>query len=182
MTTFESDPRPLPGSATPLIPVRKQAKGRSGSSLLMGLAALVAVGGIAFAAGRVTAPAAATGSGRGAFAANGTTASTSGTGGFARNGALTVSGTVAAVGGGTITVKTAAGTDTTFATTGTTTYHTAAVGTASDAAVGSTVEIQMAGFGGASRTGTGTGAAGSPAPAASPAANPTATDVTVVAP
>jgi hypothetical protein len=57
---------PTPATALPLASViaRPKASGGRGTSLLLVLAGAIAIGGIAFAAGRLTAPAAATTAGR----------------------------------------------------------------------------------------------------------------------
>jgi hypothetical protein len=192
MTTFEPGPA-TPGPTTPLIPIKPKAKRGGGGELLLGLAAVVAAAGIAFAAGRLTAPpsAAANGGTNGrnfgggpasSFVPNGSFQP--GQGGFGgRGSALSVEGTVTAVGTGSITIQTATGAQTTVATSGTTTYHRQGAATAADAAVGTKVLVQVTGFGGLGRGGAnaspGTGPAASGAP---DGASASASDITIVSP
>ncbi len=148
---------PGPLSPVPLIPPKPKQRG--GGGLLLALAALVAVGGIAFAVGRMTAPAAAASTnGRGTGFQNGAGNGGVPSGSFAPGafgrggvggafGGITLDGTVTAVGSGTITVKTANGTETTIPTSSTTTYHQQQAATSGDVAVGATVEVRLAGGG-----------------------------------
>ena len=124
----------------------------------------MAVGGVAFAVGRATAPAAAASTGRfnggfvggangpqGSFAPGGSF--TPGQGGFrgglfGGGGALTLSGTVTKVDASGVTLKTANGDEVTVSTDGSTTYHAATTGSASDVKVGSTVDVKVSGRGG----------------------------------
>ena len=101
-----------------------------------------------------------------------------GPGGFfaGGGGGITLQGTVAAVNGDSITLKTAAGAEITISTNGDTTYHQQAAATSSDVQTGSTVKVQVNGFRGG-RFGGG-GANASPAPSGAP--QTTATDITVV--
>ena len=129
-----------------------------GSRLVNGLlvvAAVVAIGGLAFAVGRMTAPATATTGTTGQNLGLGTdrfpTASGvpggfgfRGTGG----GAVTLQGTVSAISADSITLTTTAGTSVVVPTDTTTTYHAQADATRSGVAVGTTVKVELAGFGG----------------------------------
>jgi hypothetical protein len=118
-------------------------------NVVLVIAAAVAIGGVAFAAGRSTAPvSAATGNGRSAFGggpgasfvpgANGGP----GRGGFG-GGGLTLRGTVESVNGNTMTIKTASGQTIEVSTGASTTYNTQAPATASDVQAGKTVEVQV---------------------------------------
>lgn len=166
----------------PLAPAPKPKKSSSGMwlNLLLVVAAAVAIGGVAFALGRSTAPVAAAngragfpagqfGAGR-SFDPNASFAPGQGGGlGFGRGGGnVGITGTVDSVSADSITVKTANGQTVTFTLSGDTTYHQATVATAADVTTGATVTVRVGGFGG--------GAAG---PGASGAPALTATDVTV---
>ena len=126
--------------------------------LLLLVAALVAVGGIGFALGHLTAPsavAAANPSGRGGFGrgafpslAPGQTFNTSQFGGGLGRGGLGgvaggVTGTVQSVTATSITIQEANGTSVTIDTSGNTTYHAAAAASASDVKVGTSVTVQI---------------------------------------
>ncbi len=125
----------------------KSSTGR-GTTLLMGLAAAIAIGGLAFAAGRMTAPAAAsTGRGGGQFGGNGTGQVPGGTGGGAGfggrglGGGVSVKGTVTAISADSVTVKLASGASVTIPLNSSTTYHTASPSSAGAVAVGSDVSV-----------------------------------------
>jgi len=77
-------------------------------------------------------------------------------GGFLGGGSVTLTGTVTAVAADGVTIKLASGDEVTIATDGSTTYHTATAGSASDVTVGANVDVRVAagGFGG---PGTGNG-------------------------
>jgi hypothetical protein len=150
---------------------------RSGAAMLvnvlLGAALVVAVGGVAFAAGRATAPAAASAAGRTGFGqggagagpgASGAPARGGGFGGAGGAGAVSIQGTVEAIDGSSMTIKLPSGTTVTIGLNGATTYHSQAPATASDVTSGSTVIVQLAGRGG---PGGGPAASGAPAPAAS---------------
>src|SRR5512140_3279105 len=103
-------------------------------SILLAVGLLIAVGGVAFAVGRVTAPAQAAATTRGGFGnggfGNGGTggagAAGGGAGGFGRGGfggGVLVTGTVDSVSGTTMTLKEANGSTVTVNLAGTTTYH-----------------------------------------------------------
>ncbi len=181
---------PFPAAPTtepvrPLMPAAKPKKSSSGMwlNLLLVVAAAVAIGGVAFALGRSTAPvAAAAGAGRTGFGngqlgagrsfdPNASFAPGQGGGlGFGRGGGnVGITGTVDSVTADSITVKTANGQTVTFTLSGATTYHQATTATAGDVTTGATVTVRVGGFGG--------GAAGQPGASGAPAL--TATDVTV---
>jgi len=175
---FEVPPQPVAPAAKP--------KARSGTpgwiNVALGLALAVAIGGVAFAAGRMTAPATASanggagGNGRffpggnfpegfqgGGFGGNEGNRTGVGPGGRAFGGA-SIQGTVTAVTPDSITIHTAAGQDVTIALDAATTYHQQSSATSSDVKTGGTVIVRI-GFGDrTSETPTG----------------PTANDVTVV--
>jgi len=172
-------PAPVQPSATATTPAAppKPARGSGGRwlNILLVVALGIAVGGVAFAVGRSTAPAAAAstsgfrnggfvggGTGpQGSFAPGGSFVPGQGgfRGGFLGAGSLTLTGTVTAVDATGVTIKTANGDEVTIATDGSTTYHTATAGSASDVTVGASVDVKVAagGFGG---PGNGNGNAG----------------------
>jgi hypothetical protein len=160
---------------------------KSSSTLLnvvLGLAVVVAIGGVAFAAGRLTAPAAAANGftpGGGNGFANGPRPS--GAPGNLRGAGFdggALRGTVTAVTPTSITLTLSSGTTIQIPTDSSTAYHQQAAATSTDVAVGSTVLVELKDQGGAPVT---TGPGASLAPGATPG-TPTvgaATDVTVVA-
>ncbi len=146
------EPAMAPPPAAPPSPTRRSGSGRW-LNVVLGVAVVVAIGGVAFAVGRGTAPAsAATGNGRGGLVLNGggfpTGSFTPGgnggqvfRGGF--GGAPTINGTVESVDGDKITIKTADGQTITLTTDSDTTYHTQAPASAADVTPGSTVKVQL---------------------------------------
>lgn len=152
-------PSEQPAYPYPLTPVKPTRKGSGVLNVLLGLGLVVAVGGIAFAAGRLTAPASAStatggngGTGTGGFGRFGNNPNASfppgaaggGAGFFGRGaGGLAIQGTVTAVTADGITVELTGGQSITVGTDSSTTYQTAAAGTATDAAVGSDVLVQL---------------------------------------
>jgi hypothetical protein len=176
------EPGPFEVPRQPVTAVTPKAKGRGTSwiNVALGLALAVAIGGVAFAAGRMTAPATAAanggGAGNGRFGGNfagGGYFPGGGNGGTGRLGGLggggaSVQGTVTAVSPTSITLTTTGGQTVTIALNGTTTYHQESSATAGDVKSGGTVIVRL-GFG--ARDG---------GPTASGAPNLAATDVTVV--
>ena len=173
-----SAPAPQPVAA-PVLPSEtvlraapaKPAKsgGRPGAAtLVLVVGMIVAIGGIAFAVGRVTAPATAAASGRtGGFAAGGFptgsfTPGAGGTRGFGGGGALGLTGTVTAVAADHITIQVGgtSGRTVDVPVAGTTTYHTEAAADASVVAVGSEVTVRTARAAGTGQGGTGQGGTG----------------------
>jgi len=169
---------PPPAITVPTQPVVVAAaaprRSRSGTILNVILAAAlaVAVGGVAFAIGRSTAPVSASAA-NGGFVTNGGTGTPNSQfngprgsfvpgqggpafGGRGLGGGLTVTGTVTAVDATGVTIKTADGTEVKVATDGSTTYQKATAGAASDVTVGATVDVRVTG-GGFVRNGTGNG-------------------------
>ena len=137
----------------PDLPVARVQPRKAGSmwlNVVLGLAALVAVGGIAFAIGRNTAPAATGGAGNfpnfggnfpgGSFApdASGGLGSA-----FTRGGGFNLSGTVESITGDTLTLKTANGQTLEFSLGADTTYDSKTPATAADVKAGSKVEVQL---------------------------------------
>lgn len=175
------------------LPARPRRGGGSGMlvNALLGVALVVAIGGVAFAAGRATAPVAAaatrpgangqSGAGGGFFGPNASGAPTRGQGfgGGGLGGSVSVTGTVEAIDGSSITIKTAAGTTVTIGLNGDTSYHKQAAASASDVTTGSNVIVQLEGrgFPGGGRP----TASGAPSASGAPAAGfGTAGSVTVV--
>jgi hypothetical protein len=168
-----------PISQQPVTVTRKASSGARLLNVVLAVAVAVAIGGVAFAAGRSTAPVSAATGGRGglgggagfpggSFAPGASGQPGLGRGGFG-GGGLSISGTVESVDATTMTVKTAAG-QTIQVTTGTsTTYHTQSAASASDVQAGTSVQIQLEG---------GAGRPSASAPPSGPVG--TASSVTVV--
>ncbi len=166
-------------------------KGDRTFTILLAVGLLIAVGGVAFAVGRVTAPAAAATPTRGGFGAGGFGGTGTGGAGFTRGGfggGVLVTGTVDSVSGTTMTLKEANGSTVTVNLASTTTYHAQAAATAADVTTGKQVQVgvQVAGgIGGQDVPGASPGAAANPSPAANGAPTTrtiTARDVTIVTP
>ena len=139
---------PVPASALPLASViaKPKSSGGRGASLLLVLAGAIAIGGIAFAAGRLTAPAAASPGRFGDGQLPGAGQRLPGNGqGLAGRGAgfagISLAGTVDAVSADSITVKLESGTSITIPLDAKTTYHAAAAATAGDVTAGSEVRV-----------------------------------------
>ncbi len=152
------EPVPAPVPAPVVRPVKRQGRG---GTVLLAVAGLVAIAGIAFAAGRLTAPPAAAagntgttnGGGRfggipgGSFAPGGFRGGgAGGAGGFGVGRGVDIRGQVTAVTPTSITVQVDNGsgtpTDVTIPLDTQTTYHQATAGSAADVTVGSTVVVQ----------------------------------------
>lgn len=150
----------------PVVPAPAQVplvKPKSSSRVLnavLAIAAVVAIGGVAFAVGRSTAPAAATSArgnlpngifqgGPGASLAPGESAGPSGFAGGGQGGlgglggGLTISGTVQSVAGDTLTIETASGQTVELNLDSDTTYHRKTDAAAAEVTAGSTVEVQL---------------------------------------
>jgi hypothetical protein len=151
---------PVVGETGPILgrPALPPADGslRSGGRLLnviLVLAMAVAIGGVAFAVGRATAPASAVGATGGFLDVSGGAVpggsfapGTNGKPGFVRGGLAsspTISGTVESIDGDVLTIKTASGELVTIRMGSDTTYHTQAPADASDVTTGSTVQVQL---------------------------------------
>jgi hypothetical protein len=155
---------------------------RPGSAKLLNavlaIAVALAIGGVAFAAGRLTAPAPTNpfgNGGPGQFFGNGGNGGNGGNNGqggprgFLTGGAITLEGTVESVTDTTLTLKTASGQTIQVALDGSTTYHAQSDASASDVTTGSSVLVRVSGF------------RGRPGASADPGgANQAASDITVV--
>lgn len=150
-TTFA--PHPVQPGA-PRVRVQPSRRSATGAwlNVILVVAATVAVGGVAFAIGRSTAPVAAANPGNGLFGdgnfARGSFApdASGGPGAFfgnGRGGGFNLSGTVQSVTGDTLTITTANGQTLEFTLGADTTYSTQTPATASDVKTGSTVEVQL---------------------------------------
>jgi hypothetical protein len=130
--------------------------GSSGAGrLVTTLAAIIAVAGLAFAAGRLTAPmttatgAGGAGPGAGASGAAGFDQAGdfapggAGPGAVAGGGAAALSGTVESVSGSSLTLKTPSGASVTVELSSSTTYHRQTAATGSDVSAGKEVLIQL---------------------------------------
>lgn len=166
-----SDPPLMAAAPAPLPPLsqvisRPQRSSGRGTTILFAVAAAIAIAGVAFAGGRLTAPAAAATTGRqfgngqfqggnGAFPGNGG-AFRGGVGGFG------ITGRVEAMGSDGVTLKLVSGQTVTIPIDTKTTYHATVGAAASDVTVGSTVRVtaERAGFPGASGAPTASGAPG----------------------
>jgi len=154
-------PAPIPGPVPVVTASSRPRSGRLLNLLLIG-AAIIAVGGVAFAVGRSTAPAA-TLPRFGAFTNDGTairpdgsfTPGAGGPGLFGRDGGLSLDGTVKAVSADSLTLTLADGREMTFKLDETTTYRQATPATATDVAVGDSVSVKVAGIGRAAGAGGG---------------------------
>jgi hypothetical protein len=146
--------------------VQPRKAGSMWLNVVLGLAALVAVGGIAFAIGRNTAPAATGGNFPGGNFPGGNFPNASGGlgggfpggsfapnasgglgGAFGRGGGFNLSGTVESITGDTLTLKTANGQTLEFSLGADTTYSSKTPATAADVKAGSKVEVQLRGIG-----------------------------------
>ena len=163
--SFPSQPVVAAGAPIPM--VKPRSSGRFLNAILA-IALAVAIGGVAFAVGRTTAPAAAATGNRGNFGAgnflgpgaNLAPGASVAPGGFigggqggpgSLGGGLTVSGTVQSVTGDTLTIETTAGQTVELSLGPDTTYHRKTDGAAADVATGSTVEVQLDFAGGLGR-------------------------------
>lgn len=158
---FETPVQTLP--AGPVVSATKPAARRGPASwinVLLGLAVAVAIGGAAFAAGRMTAPASAAANGfdgrsgnggrvfgNGEFPGGFNGGNGGGNGGpnvFGRGGGgASIEGTVTAISADSITIKTASGQDVTFSLTPATTYHQQSTATAGDVKTGGNVLVRI---------------------------------------
>lgn len=156
----ESPREPAPAPATePVVTARPKAKSGTPGwiNVALALAVAVAIGGVAFAAGRMTAPAAASANGggfrnipggfqgggyfgRGYFGGPGD--GQGGRGLFGAGGA-TIQGTVTSVSADKITITTAGGQTVDIALDGTTTYHQESSASSGDVKTGGTVIVRL---------------------------------------
>jgi hypothetical protein len=151
LPTNASDP-----VAEPFVPATRAKRKTSWLNVLLAAAVLAAIGGVAFAAGRLTAPAAAAGRnggfGGGGFPGGGNVRpGASGApgggsfpgGGFFGAGGVTIEGTVASKTADTLAITTANGQTVEISLPSTTTYHTEASATADSVQSGATVKVQV---------------------------------------
>jgi len=134
-------------------PTVKAKRGSSLLNALLGLALVVAVGGVAFAVGRMTAPQTAAfpngGPGGGNFPGGPGASFVPGGGGnvpgggLFGGGGLTLEGTVESVSGDTLTIRTADGQTVEVTLPAETTYHTQGSASSADVTSGSTVRVQV---------------------------------------
>ena len=180
------DPEPVAPEPAPVVRPRVPPSQRRsiGTSLVLGLAAVVAVGGLAFAAGRLTAPTAVAATGFNGARANGGAGTgefpraSGGTGGFgglrgAGGAGFGIQGTVTAVASDHLTLQLANGTTINVPLTSSTTYHQQTTGSASDVQVGKQVQVQLT-------RNTSDGAAASPGAGGATSGFGAASSVTVV--
>ena len=165
-STVDWGPAPtMPVAATaPTVVSKPSGRKRDPITVILGLAVLVAVGGVAFAAGRVTAPAQTVasrgggffngnGGGNGGNGGGGTGGTGNGTGnggGFGGGaagrfvgGALALSGTVTEITSDHITLQMTGGTTISIPIDSTTTYHSQTAATASQVTDGAKVLVQV---------------------------------------
>lgn len=181
--------RPVAGAPTPpagsrVVPVQPvmvaAARKRGPLDYILAIALVVAVGGVAFAVGRTTAPAQASVPNGGGFVPTGSfnpgaggpgggLGGGFGGGGGGFGGGLTIEGTVKSVDGSTLVIQTANGQEVTVNLDAGTTYHEATSADANAVAAGDEVTVRAAG--GGPGGGANPGASGTP--------SFTATDVTV---
>jgi hypothetical protein len=168
---------PPPVPTTP-VAVRAPSRKRGVVDVVLVVAAIFAVGGIGFAAGRVTAPTATAVAGGNRFQGGNGGAGQLGNGGgpaggfggafgggFGAGGAgITIRGEVVSVTADQLTLKLASGQTVQIPLSSSTTYHTATTASASDVTSGSTVQVQVTrgggGAGGTGNGGTGNGGTG----------------------
>jgi hypothetical protein len=153
----EPGPSEVPPQTVAAAPKMTARRGpASWINVLLGLAFAVAIGGVAFAAGRMTAPAAAAangldgGPGNGRVFTNGDLPGNVGGGnggkggpGLGRSGGASIEGTVTAISADSITIKTASGQEVTLSLTPSTTYHQQSTATAGDVKTGGNVLVRI---------------------------------------
>jgi hypothetical protein len=182
----------------PATPVVQPRRAGNALNILLAVAALIAVGGVAFAVGRFTAPASAAGAtntGRGGFfnpnasfqpgqgpRASGGPGGFGGFGGLAASGAFSLRGTVTSITPTSLTLRLENGNSITVGLDTSTTYHQQAAASASSVKSGQEVIVQLNGRGGFGGQG---GPNASPQPGASTGSSSTigpARDVTIATP
>jgi Domain of unknown function (DUF5666) len=147
------DPAPTVPSAPPNPIVNPTRRTSRVLDIALAVAAVLAIGGVAFAAGRLTAPASAGPAFARGLAPDGTVVTPDGSfdpngpkpGGLASNGGLAIDGEVTAIDADSITLKLADGQEMTFKLDAATTYHEAADASSSDVAVGDDVSVKVTG-------------------------------------
>lgn len=177
---------PAPFAAPPVLPAMSAPaaakRRRDPLTILMVAAAFVALGGVGFAAGRVTAPATANagrgglGGGGGAFAFPGGSFAPGGNGGLGRiAGGVSLRGTITEVTADRITLKLANGSTVSIPVDSNTAYHRQASATATDVTTGTEVQVQLSAGAGGGGGGQQPGASGAPGTGGRPAS-----DITIV--
>jgi hypothetical protein len=186
----------IPPSVAAKAAIGAASKGKSGPSaatLALVAALVVAGGGLGFAGGRLTAPAAGGGD-RGGFGpgagfpggggggggqgfpggpgASGAPGRNGGFGGF--NGNIAITGQVTAIADGSITVQTSSGQNVTIGVPSSVTYHAETTAAATDVAIGTKVQLSV------STPNVRPGASGAPGGNPAAGANFTATDILVM--
>lgn len=144
---------PMPAHDTPVSPVtaaRPSARKRGAIDVVLIVAAIFAIGGIGFAVGRVTSPAANTAATAGGGSVQGGQGNgqggqfpDGGQGGLFGAGGVTISGEVVAVTADQLSLKLASGQTIQIPLDSTTTYHSQAPATAADVTAGATVQVQV---------------------------------------
>lgn len=155
------EPAAMPDPTTePVVPGKvttgtNRPRGSMWVNVALGLALAVAVGGVGFAAGRMTAPASTAGTGPfgagqlpggGNFPGGGYFRGGNGDGagrGTFGGGGASITGTVESISGDALTLKLASGQTITVSLSGTTTYHSEAAASSSDVKTGGTVMIRV---------------------------------------
>ncbi len=151
------EPEPVPTEAVPMtsvLPGSSRPAGAGWVNVALAIAIAMAIGGIGFAAGRMTAPSTlpVSAAGSGPTFGNGTGPGGGGFGGFGGDdggfrrelgSGASVQGTVQSVSNGVLTLKLASGGTIQIALNGTTTYHSQAAATSSDVQAGGTVIVRL---------------------------------------
>lgn len=143
----------VPGAVRP---GTSRPRGSMWVNVALGLALAIAIGGVGFAAGRMTAPASAAGAGTGRFgtgqfpggnfpggAYSGQNGNDGGARGFFGGGGASITGTVESISGDALTLKLASGQTIQVSLSGTTTYHSQATASSSDVKTGGTVIVRV---------------------------------------
>jgi hypothetical protein len=147
MTTEPIQPAAPVPSPAPVVAVPPRSRSGGVLNILLIVAAALALGGVAFAVGRSTAPVTTLqGLGNGPIVRPGgsfTPGAGGPNGGFGIAGGLSIDGTVTAVDADSITLTLANGNEMTFTLDDETTYHEATDAGAADVAVGDDVSVQV---------------------------------------
>jgi hypothetical protein len=160
--TASAVPGPIPTApvqTAPVRPGRGPSRAATWVNIALGVALVAAVGGVAFAAGRITAPATAAAGGLGpngtgfrqgnGYFPGGGAGGEAGQGGpggrgfFGADSGLTIEGTIESSSADALTIKTASGQTIQVALDGTTTYHAQTSASSSDVTTGDTVIVRV---------------------------------------
>lgn len=140
-----------PTPSAPAVAVRPRKSGGVVLNLLLVVAGALAIGGVAFAVGRSSAPAAAAafpgGGGQGGPGGSFAPGAGGGRGGLGQGGAVSIDGTITSIDATSVTLTLASGQTVTFKLDTTTTYHEATAAASGDVAVGDTVAVKVIGGG-----------------------------------